>query len=87
LLAHPDHALDCERGINFDGQALAHAFNSGRHTRLAEEEPLLRPSREIQSELAIDPPQPLVIPGMPIEPQSIATLPVALATLGRHERR
>jgi|CXWL01.1.fsa_nt_gi hypothetical protein len=29
---------------------------------------------------------PLMIPGMPIEPQSIATRPEAPATLGRHER-
>ena len=49
-------------------------------------EPLLRPPRQVQPELAIHAPEPLVIPRMPIEPKPIATLPEAPATLRRHQR-
>ena len=53
--------------------------------RLAEPDgqPLLRPARQVQPQLAVHAPEPLVIPRMPIEPQPIATFPEAPATLGR----
>lgn len=50
-------------------------------------QPLLRPSRQVQPQLAIDSPEPLGIPRMAIEPEPITTLPEAPATLGRHECR
>jgi hypothetical protein len=47
----------------------------------------LRQPREIQPQLTGHPPQPLVIPGMPIESEPTATLPEAPATLRDHQGR
>jgi len=53
----------------------------------ADRQSLLRAAREIQAELTVHPPQPLGIPRMPIQPESIRTLPEAPATLRGYERR
>jgi hypothetical protein len=59
------------------------------HERLAEavREPLLRPPWQVQPELSVHAPQPLVIPAMSVEPESVTTLPEAPATLRGHEGR
>ena len=49
--------------------------------------PLLRPTGEIQAELTIHPPQPLMIPRMSIQSESPPALPKAPATFGCHQGR
>ena len=77
-------------------EGVAHKIHSPHSIELREDseqlaqtdrQSLLRPARQIRSQLTIHAPKPLMVPGMPIEPQPIATFPKAPTTLGGHERR
>ncbi len=74
--------------VRFFGQC-SYGIGLGHHDQRlpqAHGQALLRPPGQIEPELAVHAPEPLVIPGMPIELESITTLPEPPATLGGDER-
>lgn len=61
--------------------------NHAQRLSQASGKPLLRPTGEIQAELTVHPPQPLMIPRLSIQSESPPALPKAPAALDRDEHR